>query len=544
MSDPTFDYLIVGGGSAGSVLADRLSADGRHAVCVIEAGGWDRNPWIHVPAGFVKLNTHPRLTWSFQSEPTEQTGGRAIRLPQGKVIGGSSAINGMVYNRGQAADFDHWSALGNPGWSYQDVLPYFRRGERRCAARDPADPLYRGTDGPLPVTDHDWRDPVSEAFLAGVAALGHTRNPDYNGATQEGSAYFQRLIENGKRVSAARAFLHPARTRRNLEVRTGLRAVRVLLEDGRAVGIEVAPENAPDTRLRLLVRREVLLCAGALNTPALLQRSGIGDGAQLQTLGIATRHHLPGVGANLRDHYAVRMVAAARDVLTINEHARGLRLLRQVANWLRGRPSILAMAPSLVYVSARSPHSPERPDLQFIFTPGSYRVGKVYALDRYPGMTAGFAQQRPWSAGHVRITSADPFALPVVQPNYLADERDRQVVVAGLRMTRRFMQSTAMAHYFERETLPGPAVASDAELLNYARAYGITSFHYVSTARMGPVDDPSAVVDARLRVHGLAGLRVADASVMPMIPSANTYAATLMIGEKAADMILADAAAA
>jgi len=435
---------------------------------------WDRHPYIRAPAGFVKFIAHPTLTWTFASEPTEQTAGRAIGLPQGKVIGGSSSINGMVYNRGQAADFDHGSALGNAGWRYQEVLPYFRRGERRAGA---GDAIFRGRDGPLPVTDHDWRDPVSEAFLAGEAALGHARNPDYNGARQKGSAYFQRLIENGQRVSAARAYLHRATGRRNLTVRTVVRVVRVVgivLQAGKAMGVEYVHEGDPGVRHVIHARREVLLSAGSINTPKILQLSGIGAGVRLQAAGIAVQHELPGVGESLRDHYAVRIVAAARNVLTINEYARGWRLARQLFNWAVRKPSILAMTPSLVYLSARSPLSPDRPDLQFIFTPGSYRVGKVYALDRYPGMTGGFAQQRPLSSGYVRIQSPDPFANPVVQPNYMADERDRQVVVAGLRMTRHFMQSPAMKPYFERKTLPGVQAESDTDLLAYAREYGIT----------------------------------------------------------------------
>ena len=531
----TFDYIVIGAGSAGSVLTQHLSADPARTVAAIEAGPWDTNPYIHVPAGFVKLNAHPDLTWGFESEPTENTAGRSIRLPQGKVVGGSSSINGMVYNRGQREDFDGWSALGNPGWSYDEVLPYFRRSERRIGGGDPA---YRGTEGRLPVSDHDWIDPVSEAFLTGVAEFGIERNADYNGAKQEGCAYFQRLIENGKRISAARAFLHAARSRRNLEILTRTHVTRILLREGRAIGVEVVDADKKHAPRQFLARREVILSAGAINTPRILQLSGIGPGARLAALGIPVQHDLAGIGEGLRDHYAVRLVAAAKNVLTINEHARGWRLARQLLNWSLRRPSILAMAPSLAYVSTRSPYSPNRPDLQFIFTPGSYRPGKVYTLDRYPGMTGGFGQQRPESSGYVRISSTNPFDKPLVQPNYLQAELDQKVVVAGVRMIRRFMQSRAMQPYFDRETLPGPEAQSDEQLLQYAREFGITSFHYVCTARMGPRTDPMAVVDSQLRVHGLRGLRVVDASVMPTITSANTYAATLMIAEKAADLIL------
>ena len=279
----TFDYLIVGAGSAGSVLANRLSADGRTAVGVIEAGGWDRHPYIHVPAGFVKLNTHPALTWAFESVPTENTAGRPIRLPQGRVVGGSSSINGMVYNRGQRADFDHWRELGNEGWGYADVLPDFRRSERRLGD---ADPVYRGRDGLLPVSDHDWRDPLSEAFLAGMEEFGLHRNPDYNAGEQEGWAFFQRVIENGRRVSAARAFLHTARSRRNLEVLTRSHVARVLLSDGRAVGVEVIDADRPGPPRTVLARREVIVSAGTINSARILQLSGVGPGDRLQALGV------------------------------------------------------------------------------------------------------------------------------------------------------------------------------------------------------------------------------------------------------------------
>ena len=534
LSGGTFDFVIIGAGSAGSILADRLTQDGTTTACVLEAGPWDKNPLIHIPAGFVKLNTHADLTWPFASEPTELTAGRSIRLPQGKVVGGSSSINGMIYNRGQREDFDAWAEQGNPGWSFDDVLPYFKRSERRIGAGDDE---FRGRNGSLPVTNHDWHDPVCERFIDGLQELGIGRNPDYNGRQQEGAGYFQRLILNGRRVSAARAFLHPARRRQNLEVRTNVRVTRVLIEDGRVVGVEYSNERAPAIRTTVAVTREVVICAGTINTTQILQLSGIGPGAALQDLGVSVVRDLAGVGESLRDHYAVRIVAAAKNAGTINKSARGLRLGREIARWLIGKPSILALPPSLVHIFTRSPYATSRPDLQFVFTPGSYRAGKVYSLDRYPGMTCGFCQQRPESSGYVRLRSTDPFDSPIVQPNYLASPLDQQIVVAGLKMVRGFLNTKTFAHYFDRETLPGAAARSDEDLLDYARHYGITSFHFVGTAKMGPSTDPNAVVDSKLRVHGVTGLRVADASVMPMITSANTYAATLMIAERAADFI-------
>ena len=534
-ADPeSFDYVIVGAGAAGCVLANRLTEDGAATVCVLEAGPPDRNPYIHIPAGFIKTLFDPSCTWQFKTEPTDRTAGRPISTTQGRTLGGGSSVNGMIYNRGQPDDFNNWAQRGNRGWGYDDVLPYFRRSEQRIGAGDDA---VRGRDSGIPVTDMDWINPVSEAFIQGCINAGIPRNPDYNSGDQAGVGYFQRAIRNGRRVSAARAFLKPARSRRNLEVRTEARACAIVLAGGRAVGVRYVRErNGVATEVR--ARREVILCSGTANTARLLQVSGIGPAGLLGDLGVAVQHELPGVGENFRDHYAVRMVMRARPgVQTLNELSRGPRLGLQIARWATGRPSILATAPSQVHVFWKSFEELDAPDLQCVFTPGSYRQGATYVLDNYPGMTAGAWAHRPESAGHVRARSTDVFVDPVLQPNYLADANDRRITVGGLRLIRRLLSTPELAAFAERETLPGADVQSDDELLDFAYQNGTTCYHLIGTARMGPATDPGAVVDDQLRVHGLQGLRIADASIMPAMPSANTYATTLMIAEKASDLI-------
>ncbi|MCO6415031.1 GMC family oxidoreductase N-terminal domain-containing protein [Siccirubricoccus sp. KC 17139] len=531
----SFDYVIVGSGAAGSVLANRLTEDGTATVCVLEAGPPDRNPWIHIPAGFIKTLVDPGVTWQFKTEPLEMTGGRRISTVQGRTLGGSSSVNGMIYNRGQPADLDNWAQRGNRGWGYEDCLPYYRRSENRMGICDEAK-RGREEDG-IPVTDNDWINQVSEAFIAGCMGLGIPRNPDYNSGDQAGVGYFQRAIRRGMRVSAARAFLHPAMRRPNLEVRTDARASAILLEGKRAVGVQYlhARGAAPKT---VLARREVILSAGTVNTARLLQVSGIGPADLLGRLGVPVRHELRGVGANFRDHYASRFVMRAKPgVVTLNQLARGVRLAQEVWRWSRGKPSILATSPSHVHVFWKSFEGLDMPDLQCVFTPGSYAEGKVYVLDDYPGVTAGAWQHRPESHGWVRARSTDVFEDPEINPNYLSDPMDRQVHLGGMRLLRRMLNTPELAPYLETETLPGPQVQSDDELLDFARRNGSTTYHLIGTARMGPASDPSAVVDDRLRVHGLQGLRVVDASIMPSMPSANTYATTLMIAEKAADFI-------
>ena len=530
----SFDFVIIGAGSAGSVLASRLSEDETVTVCVLEAGPPDRNPYIHIPAGFIKTLVNPTVNWLFQIESSEWTAGRAIAAPQGKTLGGSSSINGHVYNRGQRMDFDAWAQLGNHSWGYADVLPYFKRSERRIGD---GDDTFHGRDGGLPVTDLDWRHPICEAFVAGAIGMGIPRNPDYNGAEQAGVGYYQRAINRGRRVSAARAFLHPAMSRPNLDVRPRAQATAIRFNGRRAMGVCYRVGGAGGVEREVHVRREVILSGGALNSPKLLQLSGIGPGPLLRDLGIPVVHELAGAGENLRDHYAARMVARVKGIATINQLARGARLVGEIAKWTFGRPSVLALQPSLVHVFWKSDAALDAPDLQFVFTPASYKEGSVGLLDDFAGMTCGVWQQRPSSTGYVHTRSADPFDKPIIQPNYLTEEADRQVLLGGLKLARRLLSTPELGPYFDRHELPAPDQTSDQDLLDFARERGSTAFHFMGSCRMGPSSDPTAVVDDALKVRGIDGLRIADASIMPTMPSGNTYASTLMIAEKAADMI-------
>ena len=527
-----FDFVVVGTGTAGAVLVNRLSADGRHRVCALEAGGRDWHPFLHVPAGFMKTLTDPSVNWLYEAEPSEGTAGRRIAHPRGRTFGGSSSINGHVYNRGQRMDFDTWAQRGNRGWGYADVLPYFRRSERRIG---PGDDRYRGREGEFVVEDLAWRDPLCEAFIAGAENIGIPRNPDYNGERQEGVGYFQRSVHRNRRMSTARAHLRPAMQRRNVDVRMHAHAARIRFEGNRAVGVEYLRGGK---RRVVRAEREVIVAGGAVNSPQLLQLSGIGPPALLGALGVPVRRALPGVGENLRDHYAVRTAFRVRSVRTVNELARGWRLGVEVAKYFALGTGILTLQPTLVHCFWKSDEALDSADLQMTFTPASYRQGVQSALEDEPGATVAVWQHRPESRGHVRAKSADPLEKPAIQPNYLADGMDRRVIVDGIRLARRLMRTEPLAPYFAHEALPGDEVRTDAEILDFARGIGTTAFHLAGTCRMGPATDPGAVVDDRLRVHGIEGLRVADASIMPTITSANTNAAVLMIGEKAADMVL------
>ncbi len=528
------DFIIVGAGSAGCVLANRLSASGRYRVLLLEAGGRDTDPWIHVPLGYGRLFNTPSVNWGYVGEPEPELNGRRIPHPRGKVLGGSSSINGLVYVRGQAQDYDRWRQKGNPGWGYDDVLPLFRRAEDQERGADG----WHGTGGPLAVSDARDRHPLADAFIAACATEGLPANPDFNGAVQEGAGYFQTTSRRGVRVSAAKAYLKPARRRHNLCIETEARATRILFEGARAVGVAYR-QAGRDHEAR--AAREVILSGGALNSPHLLELSGIGDGERLQGLGIDTRVHSPRVGENLQDHFQARLVMRARRPITLNDTYRNpLRRMAMGADYLLRRRGYLALSAGLASAFFRTRENLETPDIQVHFLPFSLdRMGE--ALHPYPGFTASVCQLRPESRGHVHAVSPDPLTAPTIRANYLSAPEDRRTVVAGLHRLRRYIAAEPLRGFWDEETIPGAAVADDDALLAYARAFGTTIYHPTCTCAMGP--DDGAVLTPRLAVRGVEGLRVVDGSIMPDLVSGNTNAPIVMIGEKGADMILEDARA-
>jgi len=532
----TYDYVVIGAGTAGSVVAGRLSENGKYKICVLEAGPPDRNPFIHIPAGVIYTLQNPAINWMYKGLVSPGLDGRAITQARGKTLGGSGAINGHIYNRGQRLDFDAWAQMGNRGWAYDDVLPYFMKSENRIGAGDAA---YHGTGGPFTVTDVDEPDALCDAFIRGAESLGIPRNADYNGRTQEGIAYAQRSVHKGRRVSPARAFLYPAMKRGNTRVITGAHVLGIDLDGNRATAVrfKTGGPTAPQRTVR--AGREIILCAGAIASPHILQLSGIGAGQHLQSLGLQVVHEMPGVGENLRDHYAVRSVVRTQGLPSINQRVRGPALVREVLRYALTRKGALALTPTLVYCFWKSDDSLEAGDIQLTFTPASYPDGVQSGLDRFPGATVACWQQRPESAGYVRANSADPFQAPDIQGNYLAEAEDRRLLLAAMRLSRRILLSDPFGPHVAEELWPGPDRQSDDALLDHARRTGNTAYHPMGTCRMGPVANTDTVVDDQLRVHGINGLRVADASIMPMMPSANLNAGALMIGEKAADMIIA-----
>ena len=530
-----FDYIIIGAGSAGCVLANRLTADGANSVCILEAGPPDWNPFIHIPAGFMRTLVNPKVNWLYEASPSEWTAGRVVAVPRGKTLGGSSSINGHVYNRGQRMDFDSWAQLGNSGWGYSDVLPYFKRCEQKIGE---GDELYRGRNGNLKITDLDWRHPLCDAFIKGANSLGIPTNTDYNGASQEGVSYVQRTTHKRLRVSSAKAFLNPAKSRKNLTVYTESQVTRILFEERRAFGVELKKGGPRGQTGKIYARKEIILSGGAINSPQLLQLSGIGSTTLLKELGIPVVHNLPGVGENLRDHYAPRFTARVKNIDTINEKARGPKLWWEVAKYFLGGNSIVNLSPTLVYCFWHSDENVKNKDLQLTFTPASYKEGVQSQLDDQPGFTIASWQQRPESKGFVKAKTANPFEAPEIQPNYLQEEGDRTVLLAGMKLARNLMRTEALKPYFDYEQYPGEGVKTDEELLQVAKERGTTTFHVMGTCRMGPETDPLSVVDDNLCLRGVDGLRVIDASIMPNMLSANLNAAVMMIAEKGADMIL------
>ena len=527
-----FDYIVIGSGTSGSVLAGRLSEMGKATLCVLEAGPPDRNPIIHIPAAVVYALNNRNINWMYKTESSWGTAGRHIIQSRGKTLGGSGSINGHIYTRGHRSDFDAWADMGNNGWSYADVLPYFKRSERRIGS---GEDRFRGRKGPFTITDIDELDPLCEAFMEGANSLGIPRNSDYNGAVQEGISYVQRSIHRGYRVSPARTFLYPALKRGNVDLRTEAQVVKIIFDGKRAIGVRYRQSGREQT---VFANKEVILCGGTIASPQLLQVSGIGPAELLNQLGIPVVHSLSGVGENLCDHYAARMVSRISGLETINERVRGYKLIKEVARYAISRRGALALTPTLVYCFWKSDESLDHGDIQVSFTPASYPEGIWSGLDKFPGATVACWQQRPKSIGYVRARSGDLSEPPEIQPNYLAEPEDQRLIVAAMRLGRKLMNSGAFAPYVESEIWPGNEVQSDENLLEHARQSGNTTYHPIGTCRMGPSQRPGTVVDDQLKVHGIEGLRVADASIIPQMPAANINASALMIGEKAADMIL------
>jgi len=534
----TWDTIIVGAGAAGCVLANRLTASGRHRVLLLEAGGNDNKLWIKVPAGFTRTIFDNSVGWGYANAPAPYTGNRAIPCPRGRVLGGSSSINGHLYVRGQADDYTDWVELGAAGWGWDAVLPYFRRAESRANGNA----ATRGHDGPLQVADPSMQHPLCAAFIGALHTLGEPLNPDYNSGDQRGAGYYQYLMQNGRRWSAADAYLRPALARPNLTLCTHAQATRIVFEGRRAVGIEYRHQG----ELRVArAAAEVILAGGSINSPQLLQLSGVGDPAVLQAAGVAVTHALAGVGQNLVDHYAARVAARVRGTGSLNERTHLPRVALEVFKYLFARRGVLSSAVAHAYgfvnvAGGGVQDHALRPEVQLLFAPASFERGKMgqAGMERLPGLTCGVQQLRPYSRGHVRIASNDPFAAPEIQPNYLADERDVEALLGGIKYVRRLFGAAPLSTYIESETWPGTDATNDQELIDFARNTGSTVYHPVGTCRMGTGSD-APVDPATLRVKGLEALRVIDASVMPSMISGNTYATTIMIAEKGAELVLA-----
>ncbi len=527
--DTTFDYIVVGAGSAGCVLANRLSADGRSTVLLLEAGPRDTDPWIHIPLGYGKLFNKRAVNWSYESEPEPNLNNRKIFTPRGKVLGGSSSINGLVYIRGQREDFDQW---GVPGWDYAGLLPYFKKSEDQQRGANE----WHGIGGPQAVGDLPDRHELADAFIAASESVGIPRNDDFNGATQEGTGYYQATTRNGRRCSTAVGYLRPAEKRANLRVETDALATRLLFKDTRADGVQYRQGGALRT---VRAKREVILAGGAFNSPQLLQLSGVGPRALLESHGIQVIHDAPGVGESLQDHLYVRTFWRCTKPITLNDDMMSLWRKAGVGlNYLFRRRGPLTVSAGMAAAFTRTRPELPRPDAQYYFINFS-TAKRGGVLHPFSGFTCSLSQLQPESRGWVRIRSADPGVAPAIQYNYLDTEADCRTMVDGLKLLRRIVNAEAMRPYVKKEEFPGTRVASDADWLAFCRETGETVYHPTSSCRMGT--DPGSVVDERLKVRGVAALRVIDASVMPAVVSGNTNAAVIAVAEKGADLVLQDA---
>lgn len=531
-----FDYVVVGAGSAGCAVAGRLSENGKYKVAVIEAGGKDTNPWIHIPVGYFKTMDNPNTDWRYKTENDPGINGRSIPWPRGKVLGGSSSINGLLYVRGQAEDYEHWRQLGNEGWAWKDVLPYFKRAETWGGDETTED---RGKSGPLSVSPTRLKRDVVDKWIDAAVAAGYKKNSDYNSGDQEGVGYFQLTMIDGKRCSSAVAYLKPARNRENLEIITKHQVEKVIIENGKAVGVSTYLGNK---NVIIKARKEVILSAGAIGSPQILMLSGIGAGEELSKVGIETKVDLKGVGKNLQDHLQARPVFKT-DLSTINVEINNIFKQGFIAlEYALKRSGPMAMAASLGTGFLKTDPDLETPDIQFHIQPFS-ATKPADGPHKFSAFTASVLQMRPESAGHLQLKSSDYRDHPEIHPNYLATQLDQDTIVKGIQIARKIAQFEPLKSHIIEEFAPGREVEFDdyEGTLDWARETSVTIYHPTGTCKMGPDSDKMSVVDARLRVKGVEGLRVADASIMPQIMSGNTNAPCIMIGEKVSDMILEDA---